>query len=122
MPRPGRVAETLTPAQVGAAYLAACRAELQALKPGNVHVFADGHGMSVADFEASAAASAGAVSDPRASVGARVWRAVRRSRAVAGWTAFAVLDCRRRHGKTLTVPLLVMGSQRLVTKPDAGHL
>jgi len=84
MPRPGRVAETLTPAQVGAAYLAACRAELQALKPGNVHVFADGHGMSVADFEASAAASAGAVSDPRASVGARVWRAVRRSRAVAG--------------------------------------
>ena len=28
-------------------FVAACEAELQALKPGNVHVFADGHGMTV---------------------------------------------------------------------------
>jgi triphosphoribosyl-dephospho-CoA synthase len=71
-------------ARVRRAYLDACRAELQALKPGNVHVFADGHDMTVADFEASAEASADAMVDPRLSVGARVWRAVRRSRDVAG--------------------------------------
>jgi triphosphoribosyl-dephospho-CoA synthase len=65
------------------AYLDACRAELQALKPGNVHVFADGHGMTVADFEASAEASADAMADPQLAVGARIWRAVRRSRDVA---------------------------------------
>ena len=57
--------EGLTRGQVRSAYLAACRAELQALKPGNVHVFAVGHGMSIADFETSALASAGALSDPR---------------------------------------------------------
>ena len=50
-------AEGLTRDQVRSAYLAACRAELQALKPGNVHVFAAGHGMSIADFETSALAS-----------------------------------------------------------------
>jgi triphosphoribosyl-dephospho-CoA synthase len=84
MPRPARAAEGLTRAQIRAAYLAACRAELQALKPGNVHVFADGHGMSVADFEAGAAASAGALTDPTLPVGERILRAVRRSRRVTG--------------------------------------
>ena len=84
MPRSARVAKGLTRAQIRAAYLAACQAELQALKPGNVHVFADGHGMSVADFEASAAASAGALTDPALPVGERILRAVRRSRRAAG--------------------------------------
>ena len=32
------------------AYYNACMAEIQALKPGNVHMFADGHGMTVQDF------------------------------------------------------------------------
>ena len=36
------------------AFKAACMAELEALKPGNVHIFADGHGMTVQDFMASA--------------------------------------------------------------------
>ena len=39
------------------AYLEACALELRALKPGNVHVHAAGHGMTAADFERSAAAS-----------------------------------------------------------------
>ncbi len=84
MPRPGPGAEILSREQVRAAYIAACRAELRALKPGNVHVFADGHDMTVADFEASAEASAEAMADPRLGVGARIHRAVRRSRRVAG--------------------------------------
>lgn len=80
----GRAAAGLTRAQIRAAYLAACRAELQALKPGNVHVFAEGHGMSVADFEASALASAAALADPALPVGERVLRAVRLSRCAVG--------------------------------------
>ncbi|MGB5800315.1 MAG: triphosphoribosyl-dephospho-CoA synthase, partial [Mesorhizobium sp.] len=40
------------------AYEAACRAEIEALKPGNVHVFADGHRMSADQFLRSAEVSA----------------------------------------------------------------
>ena len=35
---------------IAEAFIAACRDEIEAPKPGNVHVFADGHGMSVRDF------------------------------------------------------------------------
>jgi triphosphoribosyl-dephospho-CoA synthase len=48
------------------AYLNACLAELEALKPGNVHVFADGHGMQVQDFMHSAEVSAPALCDDQA--------------------------------------------------------
>ena len=58
------------------AYRAACLAELQALKPGNVHVFADGHSMAVADFEQSAAVSAPHIATTGARVGARIRGAV----------------------------------------------
>jgi len=37
------------------AYEYACEQETEALKPGNVHRFADGHGMAVTDFLTSAA-------------------------------------------------------------------
>lgn len=45
------------------AYLKACLAELEALKPGNVHIFADGHGMQVQHFIDSAEVSAPALCD-----------------------------------------------------------
>lgn len=45
------------------AYLKACLSELEALKPGNVHLFADGHGMAVQDFIESAECSAPALCD-----------------------------------------------------------
>ncbi len=70
--------------RIAAAYVAACLAELGALKPGNVHAFAGGHGMTVADFEASARASAPAIADPALPVGARIHEAVRRTRAAVG--------------------------------------
>jgi triphosphoribosyl-dephospho-CoA synthase len=70
--------------QIRSAYIAACRAELQALKPGNVHVFAPGHRMRVEDFEASALASADALTDRRLAVGERILRAVRLGLRVAG--------------------------------------
>jgi triphosphoribosyl-dephospho-CoA synthase len=65
---------------VVAAYRDACLAELAALKPGNVHVFAGGHDMTTADFEASAEASAPAMGAPALSVGARIFAAIRRTR------------------------------------------
>ncbi|MFH6783960.1 MULTISPECIES: triphosphoribosyl-dephospho-CoA synthase [Methylobacterium] len=74
----------LPPAAIEKAYLAACRAELAAIKPGNVHVHAAGHRMSVADFEASAELSAPWIAAAGARVGARVEAAVAATRAGIG--------------------------------------
>lgn len=53
-------------------YRAACLAELDALKPGNVHAYAAGHRMVVADFVRSAEASAAPLTEAGAGVGARI--------------------------------------------------
>ena len=50
----GRVRRLLTATQVAQAFRDACLAELDALKPGNVHRFGDDPRMSVTDFETSA--------------------------------------------------------------------
>jgi triphosphoribosyl-dephospho-CoA synthase len=78
------VPEAAVAERIRRAYLAACRIELRALKPGNVHDHAAGHGMSVADFEASAEASAPVIAAPGLTVGERILEAIRRTRAVAG--------------------------------------
>lgn len=65
--------------EITARYLAACRAELQALKPGNVHRHSAGHGMSVETFERAAAASAPAIADPALKVGERILAATEAS-------------------------------------------
>jgi len=67
-----------------AAYEAACRDEIEALKPGNVHVFADGHGMAAAQFVESARVSSGPLTDPGLSLGERILDAVRATRAAVG--------------------------------------
>jgi triphosphoribosyl-dephospho-CoA synthase len=59
-------------AQLAEAFKAACLAELEALKPGNVHIFADGHGMRVEDFARSAEAAAAPIAQADASVGLRI--------------------------------------------------
>ncbi|NOS97569.1 MAG: triphosphoribosyl-dephospho-CoA synthase [Methylotenera sp.] len=74
----------LTPAQLQASYILACRAELMALKPGNVHVFADGHGMVIEDFIASADASAAAIAALNLSVGERIFNAVEATQNAVG--------------------------------------
>jgi triphosphoribosyl-dephospho-CoA synthase len=66
----------LAPEAVAAAYISACRAELQAVKPGNVHVHADGHRMTTRDFKASAEASAGPLAEAGARIGRRILDAV----------------------------------------------
>lgn len=75
---------TLDSGTVARAYLEACRTELASLKPGNVHVFADGHRMTVADFEASATSSAAAIAAPDLPVGERIYRAIRATNDAVG--------------------------------------
>lgn len=74
----------LTRDEIQGAFLAACHAELNALKPGNVHKFAAGHGMDIAHFERAAAAAAPFIADPNLSVGERILRATEASFAATG--------------------------------------
>lgn len=66
------------------AFRDACTAELAALKPGNVHRFAPGHGMTVDDFLRSADAAASPLCRLGASLGERVLGAVEATRDAVG--------------------------------------
>lgn len=79
-------------ASVAAAFRNACRAELQALKPGNVHVFRAGHGMTVATFERAAEVAAVRLV-AGSTVGERIEGAVRAS--------VAAVDCNANLGIVL---------------------
>jgi triphosphoribosyl-dephospho-CoA synthase len=61
-------------------YKQACEIELQAFKPGNVSVYADGHDMIVADFRLSAEVSAEALCNPAYSLGEKIFYAVQATR------------------------------------------
>ncbi len=69
---------------IAEAYVRACMLELEALKPGNVHRYANGHGMTCSDLEISAKVSAPGVTRKGASVGARIYEAVAATRAAVG--------------------------------------
>ncbi len=66
----------MTNINLAQAFRAACMAELEALKPGNVHIFADGHGMTVQDFIASADAVSEVIAQPDLTLGERILRSV----------------------------------------------
>jgi triphosphoribosyl-dephospho-CoA synthase len=70
------VTRPLTAEQVARAFHESCLAELDALKPGNVHRFAEDDRMSVAEFEASARVAAPALAASGLSVGQRIRRSV----------------------------------------------
>jgi triphosphoribosyl-dephospho-CoA synthase len=69
---------------IAAEFRAACALELEALKPGNVHRHAAGHGMTVDDFRRSADAAAGPLCRAGARLGERVLGAVEATRAAVG--------------------------------------
>lgn len=69
---------------VAAAFIDACRAEIEAPKPGNVHVFAPGHDMEASLFIASAEAAAAPVAEAGKRVGERIEQAVEASMCAAG--------------------------------------
>ena len=70
--------------KVAAAFKAACLDELDAPKPGNVHVFASGHRMTAAEFVRSAEAAAAPIAMPGARVGARILGAVEATSTAVG--------------------------------------
>lgn len=90
---------------ISAAFLDACRDELRALKPGNVHVFAAGHGMETKHFTDAAEAAAPFVADESLQTGHRVLKAVEAS--------FAVANCNTNLGiLLLCVPLAVASGDK----------
>ncbi|MGI8852627.1 MAG: triphosphoribosyl-dephospho-CoA synthase [Methyloceanibacter sp.] len=72
------------PETIVRAFHDACLAELDALKPGNVHRFRDGHRMTIADFMASADAAAPAIGRAGLPVGARIRLAVEATATAVG--------------------------------------
>jgi triphosphoribosyl-dephospho-CoA synthase len=70
--------------QIAMAFEHACRDELAAPKPGNVHVFADGHRMTAKDFIHSATAAAAPLTASGARVGVRIHGAVAATLAAVG--------------------------------------
>lgn len=69
---------------IRAAYEDACRQEIEALKPGNVHRFADGHRMTTEQFLTSARVSSAPLTDPDLPPGLRIREAVRATRDAVG--------------------------------------
>jgi triphosphoribosyl-dephospho-CoA synthase len=74
----------LRPERIAAAFKWACFAELDAPKPGNVHVFAAGHRMTADEFVASAEAAAAPLSAEGTRVGTRILGAVEATFAAIG--------------------------------------
>jgi triphosphoribosyl-dephospho-CoA synthase len=70
----------ISPQQLSELYQQACEVELQAFKPGNVSVYADGHDMTVADFRLSAEVSAAPLCNPDYSLGEKIFYAVKATR------------------------------------------
>jgi triphosphoribosyl-dephospho-CoA synthase len=75
---------TVLATKIASAFNAACLDELDAPKPGNVHIFADGHRMTASEFLRSATAAASAISMPGARVGTRILTAVEATLAAVG--------------------------------------
>jgi triphosphoribosyl-dephospho-CoA synthase len=90
---------------LAAAFVGACEDELAALKPGNVHRFADGHGMTVADFEASARAAAPGITRRHAHVGQRILDATEATQVACG--------CNTNLGIVLLCAPLAAAAERL---------
>ncbi len=70
----------ISPRHLSELYQQACEVELQAFKPGNVSIHADGHDMSVSDFRISAKVSADPICNPDYSLGEKIFYAVKATR------------------------------------------
>jgi triphosphoribosyl-dephospho-CoA synthase len=70
------ISQAELPLRLAAAFKNACLSELEALKPGNVHIFSDGHGMVVQDFVRSAEAAAEEIAKQDLTIGQRIHDAV----------------------------------------------
>ena len=93
----------LSPSHISQAFIEACEAEVRALKPGNVHVFAGGHGMQVADFETSARVAAPFIANAKLGLGERVLRSVE--------ATFAAVHCNTNLGILLLCAPIAAAAQ-----------
>jgi triphosphoribosyl-dephospho-CoA synthase len=75
--------ETAARSAIEQAFVHACTLDVAVMKPGNVSLQSPGHGMTAAQFLASAAAAAPAVCATGAPIGRRILDAVQASRAAA---------------------------------------
>jgi len=100
----------LSEQQLNAAYQYACEVELQAFKPGNVSVYADGHDMTVEDFRVSAEQSAAPISNINYSLGERIYYAVKATRDAVG--------CNTNLGIILLSAPLLMAAQKAQTADE----
>ncbi len=66
------ITSKLVPSQISQLFKQACIAELEAIKPGNVHIFSDGHNMTVQQFIQSAEAVAAVIALPHLTLGERI--------------------------------------------------
>lgn len=115
-----------TEERLAQAFKQACLSELEALKPGNVHIFADGHGMVVQDFVHSAEAAAGVIARPGLGVGQRILAAVEATRGAVGCNTNLgiILLCApllhaALHGDGLTLHNRLQAVLRALTVADA---
>jgi triphosphoribosyl-dephospho-CoA synthase len=75
---------SVAPEPLAKAVEEACLTEIRALKPGNVSVHSEGHGMTARQFVVSAQAISPALTEPGISVGQRILQAVQATQATAG--------------------------------------
>lgn len=101
---------TPTGHDIACAFEQACLAELDALKPGNVHRHAPDSRMSVADFEASARAAAPCIGTSGFTVGRRVRESVSATIAAVG------------HNTNLGIVLLAAPLAEAAVSPGEGDL
>ena len=78
------LSKKFTSEQLAKAYKTACMAELQALKPGNVHAFSDGHGMTIHDFIQSADVTAEIITRVDLTLGERIFYAAEATKNAVG--------------------------------------
>ncbi|MDC9729720.1 MAG: triphosphoribosyl-dephospho-CoA synthase [Methyloprofundus sp.] len=96
--------------QLSDAYQHACEVELQAFKPGNVSIYADGHDMTVEDFRVSAKKSALPLTNQAYSLGERIYYAVKATREAVG--------CNTNLGIILLAAPLIIAAEKCVTQQD----
>ncbi|MGF6753688.1 triphosphoribosyl-dephospho-CoA synthase [Paraburkholderia sp. GAS42] len=107
-----QAADSTTLARARAAFLRACRLDVETAKPGNVSVESAGHGMTSAQFIASADAAANALFRRSAAIGQRILDAVTLTRESVG--------CNTNLGIVLLVAPLAAALDTLRDPPDAA--